>query len=306
MSSTRRHPGFPARPLLRPGVRVCRREDGHLQVGLAAHLAVVAPDDPEVRELLDGLRSGIPPGPVSLLSPVVVRLCSDLLDHGLVIDADDFFTSVSSRRRQEARESLSAFFAENGSWGSRVLERRARAVIRVEHRGLPRAARRLDALLDAAGVPPRPEAAPDLVVLVTRGEIDRNQLDDWVRNDLPHLLVTTSEGVVRVGPFVVPGETACLRCVDAHHAEADPRRPLILAQYADPVAPRDGLPDPIHHDLLTMALLWASRDVLNWVDGRQPTTWSATITFDPTLNLQHALWHQHLACGCGWGQRSAG
>ncbi|QIX27613.1 hypothetical protein ncot_14145 [Nocardioides sp. JQ2195] len=305
MSSTHRHPGFPARPLLRPGVRICRREDGHLQVGLASHLAVVAPDVDEVRQLLAGLRNGVPPGPVSSLSPGALRLCSDLLDRGLVMDADDFFTSVGARRGQESRESLSAFFADNGSLTRGLLERRRQTAVRVEHRGLPRAGRRLSALLETGGTGSSVDAQPDLAVLVTRGETDRDRLDDWVRADLPHLLVSSSEGVVRVGPFVVPGHTACLRCVDAHHADTDPRRPLILTQYADPAAPRDGLPDPIHHDLLDMALLWASRDLLNWIDGKQPTTWSATITLDPTLDLRRAHWAQHPACGCGWGRRHA-
>ncbi|KRF14014.1 hypothetical protein ASG90_14575 [Nocardioides sp. Soil797] len=306
MSSTSRHPGFPARPLLRPGVRICRREDGHLQVGLATHLAVVAPDSDAVRQLLAGLRNGVPPGPVSTLSPTVLHLCSDLLDRGLVLDADDFFTSISERRRQESRESLSAFFADNGPVSRRLLEQRRHTGVRLEHRGLPRTVRRLGVLLESAGVTADPVATPDVAVLVTRGETDRDRLDEWVRDDLPHLLVNSSEGVVRVGPFVVPGQTACLRCIDAHHADADPRRPLIVRQYAAPEAPRDGLPDPIHHDLLDMALLWASRDLLNWIDGNQPTTWSATITLDPTLDLRRSLWAQHPACGCGWGQRHAG
>ena len=35
-----------------------------------------------------------------------------------------------------------------------------------------------------------------------------------------------------IGPFVVPGETACLRCVDAHCTDADPSWPLLVRQYA--------------------------------------------------------------------------
>lgn len=305
MSSTRRHPGFPARPLLRPGLRICRREDGHLQIGLAAHLAVVAPDSESVRNLLSDLRNGVPPGPTCELSPVVLHLCADLLDRGLVVDADDFFTSIKERRHQESRESLSAFFADHGAVSRRLLEQRRQTVVHVEHRGLPRAGRRLGSLLEAGGVGTAAEGPPHVAVLVTRGETDRDRLDDWVREDLPHLLVNSSEGVVRVGPFVVPGATACLRCVDSHHADADPRRPLIIQQYAAPEAPRDGLPEPIHHDLLDMAVLWASRDLLNWIDGNRPTTWSATITLDPTLELRRSDWAQHPACGCGWGRRQA-
>lgn len=305
MSSTRRHPGFPARPLLRPGVRVCRREDDHLQLGLAFHLAVVAPDSEPIRAVLAGLRNGVPPGPVAELTPAVFRFCSDLLEHGLVLDADDFFSSLGPVRGRERRESLSAYLAEKGESGSELLERRRRTGVRVEHRGVPRAARRLDDLLVSGGVTTGARDEAVVAVLVARGEIDRNHLDDWVRADVPHLLVSSSEGIVRVGPFVSPGQTACLRCIDAHLADRDPRRPLIVAQYAEPGAPRDGLPEPIHHDLLEMALLWASRDLLNWIDGERPRTWSTTITFDPALEMRRTPWPQHAACGCGWGQRHA-
>ncbi len=39
---------------------------------------------------------------------------------------------------------------------------------------------------------------------------------------LPHLMVRLTEGDAVVGPFVVPGRTACLRCLDAHHADGRP------------------------------------------------------------------------------------
>ncbi len=52
-------------------------------------------------------------------------------------------------------------------------------------------------------------------------------IDRLVQADRPHLLVTAVAGRVRVGPCVVPGLTACLRCVDAHLADRDPRHPLV-------------------------------------------------------------------------------
>ena len=46
------------------------------------------------------------------------------------------------------------------------------------------------------------------------GEFDRTLLDDLVRDGVPHHVVRVVEGAPVVGPFVLPGETACLRCVD--------------------------------------------------------------------------------------------
>lgn len=306
MPSTRRHPGFPARPMLHPGVRLCRREDGHLQLGLATHLRVIAPDTDEIRSLLGELRSGIPPGPVTGLSPAALRLCRDLLDKNLVLDAEVYLDTVTSARGQRLRESVSAHLAQAGREAASLLERRRNTSVQVVHRASRQAARRVSEQLRAAGVCLVDEAGrPDLGVLVSRGEADRDLIDPWVQHDVPHVVVGTSEGVVRAGPFVVPGRTACVRCIDAHHGDHDPRRALIVTQYAAAPPPRDGLPEPIHHDLFEMAVLWAARDVLTWVDGGQPQTWSTTITFDPALELRRTPWRPHPDCGCTWGQRLA-
>ena len=306
MPTTQRHPGFPARPLLRPGVRICRRRDGYLQVGLASHLTVVAPDTREVRALLADLCSGVPPGPVGALASPLLRLCTDLLDKALILDADVVLPVLGSVRGSRARESLSALLSDCGTNASTILDQRRRARVRVAHQDIATAGHRLTDLLRAGGVDTdTSDRPPDVAVLVSRGESDRILLDDWNRNDLPHLVISTSEGVVRLGPFVVPGQTACLRCIDAHHTDHDPRRSLVLAQYAAAGAPRDGLPEPIHHDLLEMSLIWGVRDLLAWVDGRRPTSWSSTTVFDPDLDLTRTLWPQHPGCGCAWGVQHA-
>ena len=67
-----------------------------------------------------------------------------------------------------------------------------------------------------------------------------------------------------------------------------------------------GFPDPVPHDLLELALAWAVRDLVNWVDGRRPRSWSATVHVDPALELPVTPWPVHPGCGCSWGARVAG
>ncbi|RYP87703.1 hypothetical protein EKO23_04715 [Nocardioides guangzhouensis] len=300
---SRPHPAYPARPLLRPGARVCRRADGQLQVGLEARIALVAPDTAEVRTVLDGLLAGSPPPHPSALSPRVARLCSDLLDRGLVVDGDDLLSAVGAARDRRTAETVAATFAEHGTSAGDLLRARARAPVRVLHQRAPRSAARCRALLAEAGVA---EGDGGPVLLVARTEPDRALTDTWMRADRPHLLVTLVDGVVRVGPFVVPGQTSCVRCVDAHHTEVDPRRSLVLQQYAEVGRPRVGFPDPVPHDLLELALAWAVRDLVGWIDGRRPRSWSATLQVDPGLMLPLTPWPAHPACGCSWGVRFAG
>ena len=300
---SRPHPAYPTRPLLRPGAWVCRRTDGHLQVGLEARIALVAPDTAAVRAVLDGLLAGSAPPHPSTLPPPVARLCSDLLDRGLVVDADDLLAAVGAARDRRTAETVAAAFAEHGTAAGDLLRARARVPVLVRHERAPRSAARCRALLAEAGVA---EGDGGPVLLVARSEPDRALTDAWMRADRPHLLVTLVDGVVRVGPFVVPGRTACVRCVDAHHTEVDPRRSLVLQQYAEAGRPRVGFPDPVPHDLLDLALAWAVRDLVGWIDGRRPRSWSATLQVDPGLELPVTPWPVHPGCGCSWGVLSAG
>ena len=94
-----------------------------------------------------------------------------------------------------------------------------------------------------------------------------------MRDDLPHLVVRDHGPALTVGPFVAPGLTACLRCVDAHLGDADPRRALVVEQVATqpPLAPV--ATDPA---LRAVALSLAVRDLVTFAEGGRPTTWSAT------------------------------
>jgi len=302
---TRRHPAYPARPLLRPGVRVCRRSDGDLQIGLDARLALVVPDTTEVRSLLDGLREGTAPPHPDLLPGRVARLCADLLDRGLVVDGDDLLAALGAAPDRRARESVAALFADAGMAAGALLTARGRVPDTVSHDRAPRSARRCRELLGAAGVGQEGGQGADgagPVLHLARTEVDRDVTDAWMRSDRPHLLVALADGIVRVGPFVVPGQTACLRCIDAHHGERDPRRALVLHQYAESRAPHSGVPDPVPHDLLDLALVWAVRDLVAWIDGRRPRSWSATVQVDPALELAVTPWPAHPGCGCAWGR----
>ena len=145
-------------------------------------------------------------------------------------------------------------------------------------------------------------AGVQVVLHLTDTEPDRELVDEWARADLPHLLVTAVEGIVRVGPFVVPGLTACLRCLDAHLAERDPRRSLVVQQYAAQPTGEDPLPA----DLWQLATAFAVRELVRWVDGHRPRTWSATVRVDPELELVPTTWRRHPGCGCSWGLTRAG
>jgi len=249
---------------LRPGVHVVRRDATHLQVGVDPPARVVVADGPEVRRLLDQLAAGLSSTPGSA---VAQRALVALRQAGLV--ADDRPVAPRPVVLQAAGDGAGELVAQ------------------------------LRRLLHAAGVPavaPEPSAvAPDaLAVVAASGEPRREEVDAHVRAGRPHLVLGGGADRVVVGPFVVPGLTACLRCVDAHRSESDPRRSLVLAQ----VAGRAGGPsDPA---LTALAAAWAARDVIAFLGGMRPSTWSATVGVTAELRPERQAWRRHLWCGCAW------
>lgn len=108
--------------------------------------------------------------------------------------------------------------------------------------------------------------------------------DAWVRASQPHLVVSLTATHVRIGPFVDPGLTACLYCLQASSAATVPGAARV--------------PPP---GLLAVAAGWIAHDVRRWHEGREPASWSATALLDTSLELTRQRWLRHPHCGCGWG-----
>ncbi len=111
------------------------------------------------------------------------------------------------------------------------------------------------------------------------------------------------DGAALVGPFVVPGVTACLRCIDAHRTIHDPDHVVVTSRYvrAGSRARPDGAPDVSDPLLAAVAVAWAVRDVVAHLDGRRPSTWSRTLLLDvEPSRSEEEDWSRHPQCGCSW------
>ena len=149
----------------------------------------------------------------------------------------------------------------------------------------------------ATGRRARPRRRPDLVILAdTHG---RELPAALVRRVVPHLAASASEAIGVVGPLVLPGRSACLRCLDLARTERDPAWPLILAQLAGQAGA-----DPLACDtvLATMVAAQAAAQALAFLDQSAAT--AAAVT-NGTLELvlpdwqwRRRTWHPHPGCVC--------
>jgi bacteriocin biosynthesis cyclodehydratase domain-containing protein len=261
---------------LTPGLRVVRRGPHHLQVGLYDDRRVVLPHTPPTEQVLARLREG---RPIDVREPDVAAIVERLVAAGCAKRRRD--VQEQARRRRETRVGLLG-----DDLGAGLGFDTATALSRA---GLTR----------MVGDP----AGADVVLLGSAGELARELTDPLVRGGVPHLVVRVVDAGVVIGPFVVPGETACLRCIDARLSLEDPDHVPVLARYvaapeASDVGSGRDLTEPA---LVVLALAWAVRDLLAHVDGTRPTTCDRTVRLGPESSREvHTAWPRDPDCGCSW------
>jgi bacteriocin biosynthesis cyclodehydratase domain-containing protein len=145
--------------------------------------------------------------------------------------------------------------------------------------------------------PPRPgPPRPDLAVLVGRHPLELRA--GLMREQIPHLAAAADEAIGIVGPLVIPGRTACLRCMDLARTDRDPAWPIILAQLAG----RE--PDPLACDapLAAAVAAHAAAQALAFIDRPSETGAVENGTLElvlPSWQWRRRTWPPHPDCGCG-------
>jgi len=79
---------------------------------------------------------------------------------------------------------------------------------------------------------PIDETDPDAaaVVFIVPRVVPPGAAAALMASDIPHLPVVLTGCGADIGPYVQPGDTACLACVAAHRRDADPSWPAVAAQ----------------------------------------------------------------------------
>jgi len=70
----------------------------------------------------------------------------------------------------------------------------------------------------------------DCAVLVSHQVIDPRRYASWNNRDIPHIAVTFDSERVWVSPMIVPGQTACLFCLEQMRSDKDASWPVIATQ----------------------------------------------------------------------------
>jgi hypothetical protein len=157
----------------------------------------------------------------------------------------------------------------------------------------------------AAGAGPRsrrtsprranPRPRPDLAVLTDGYPAELP--GELVASGVLHLAASAREAIGVVGPLVVPGQSACLGCVELARSDRDPAWPFILAQAAGQAAQ----PVACAATLATAVAAQAVSQVLSCLDLAQPAVAVTNATLElvaPGWQWRRRSWPRHGQCRC--------
>jgi bacteriocin biosynthesis cyclodehydratase domain-containing protein len=301
------------------------RDRDTLQIGIDARRAVALTgmaDLAWVISLLDGSRDRAQVIQVAADGGVPVqtaeRVLALLAAAGVI---DDFPAATLRALPQPARARLAPQLATaslahgDSDGGARTLARRTAAHVAVNGHDTVGAA--IASLLTRSGIghvtkadpaapattpgiqrQPGPPGAPRPDLAVLTGHHPPELRAALMRQQVPHLAASASEAIGVVGPLVIPGRTACLRCLDLARADRDPAWPLILAQLAS------RQPDPLGCDapLATAVAAQAAFQALALIDRAAFADAVTNGTLElvlPGWQWRRRTWLPHSRCSCG-------
>jgi len=291
------------RPVVRPGLKILRRDPTTLQLGLDWPGLAAIHDTPAVRAVLaraDGFRDVEGVVLAAAADGHAPAACADavalLTRHGVLVDRPRTErVGPGCEGVSEATWQAWWLLAGPETGGDDIAVRRRG--FRVGISGTGDVSDRLRGLVGDTGLGLTEAGRPDLLVVASDGIPDRAVSDTLMHESVPHLWVHTRDLVGVVGPLVVPGRSPCLRCADLARSERDGVWSTLVA--ASSVHPHEAVPcDPM---LATVVAAWALQEVAVWAGGRRPSSYGSVVEIPlglgPVTTVEYAV---HPECGCGW------
>lgn len=291
------------RPVLRPGLQILRRDVRTLQLGHDWPGLAAIPDGPAVQAVLDAVDGFRDLDGVLLAATeqpgLDVEACrvalTTLVEAGVVVDRVRAEVPAT-RQRQTASWWLLA--GPDGGGDEIAVERAACRVWVDDPSDDGRLAEAARGLIASAGLGTAGDASSaDLVVAASDDLPDRARSDALMSAGVPHVWAHLRDLVGVVGPFVVAGQSPCLRCTDAARAELDPTWTTVVA--ASAARPRTVMPcDPV---LATATAAWAVQEAAVWASNLMPSTFEQVVEVPLGLGqVTSTTYAMHPLCGCGW------
>lgn len=137
----------------------------------------------------------------------------------------------------------------------------------------------------------------DCAVLISQQVTEPKRYAGWVNRDIPHILITFETDKVSVSPMIIPGQTACLFCLEKMRTDLDEKWPVIATQLISSGKRFDDSASAYFAAGLVIQKILTRLDRLAGFEMIEENLIGFSLEFKSGLVTQ-LTWPKHSACGC--------
>lgn len=137
----------------------------------------------------------------------------------------------------------------------------------------------------------------DCAVLIVQQAIEPRRYSHWVNRDVPHIAVTFDTEFASISPMIIPGQTACLFCLDSMRSEQDANWPVLASQLIASQKKFDDAASQLFTAGVVIQKILARIDKVAGFELCEENLSGYRMNLK-TGEITEFIWPQHSACGC--------
>lgn len=137
----------------------------------------------------------------------------------------------------------------------------------------------------------------DCAVLIVQQAIEPRRYSHWVNRDVPHVAVTFDTEFASISPMIIPGQTACLFCLDSMRTKHDANWPVLASQLIASQKKFDDAASQLFTAGVVIQKILARIDKVAGFELSEENLSGYRMNLK-TGEITEFIWPKHSACGC--------
>ena len=137
----------------------------------------------------------------------------------------------------------------------------------------------------------------DCAVLISQQVTQPRRYSTWMNRDIPHIAATFDAERVWISPMIIPGQTACLFCLDKMRTDADGNWPVIATQLISSNKRFDDSASQLFAAGIIVQKILARADRVAGFNQAQENLIGYSLELISGLVTEHS-WPKHESCDC--------
>ena len=137
----------------------------------------------------------------------------------------------------------------------------------------------------------------DCSVLIVQQVIEPRRYSHWVNRDVPHIAVSFDSEFASISPMIIPGQTACLFCLENMRTDQDGNWPVLASQLIGSQKKFDDVASQLFAAGVVIQKILARIDKIAGFELSEENLSGYRINLK-TGEITEFVWPKHNACSC--------